>query len=50
MPGRVICVCNYLFFYLTYSQDPVKDGEAKIRADFGELAEQIQQGFRSLED
>ncbi|XP_031562492.1 V-type proton ATPase catalytic subunit A-like [Actinia tenebrosa] len=31
-------------------KDPVKDGEAKIRADFGELAEQIQQGFRSLED
>ncbi|KAK3738516.1 hypothetical protein QZH41_012042, partial [Actinostola sp. cb2023] len=31
-------------------KDPVKDGEAKIRADFNELAEQIQQGFRSLED
>ncbi|EDO33624.1 predicted protein [Nematostella vectensis] len=31
-------------------KDPIKDGEAKIKADFAELHEQLQQGFRSLED
>jgi V-type H+-transporting ATPase subunit A len=31
-------------------QDPVKDGEAKIKADFDQLFEDIQQAFRNLED
>ena len=31
-------------------QDPVKDGEAKIKADFNELAENMQTQFRNLED
>ncbi|KAK9511830.1 hypothetical protein O3M35_000416 [Rhynocoris fuscipes] len=31
-------------------KDPVKDGEAKIRADFDQLYEDIQQAFRNLED
>ncbi|KZC13470.1 PREDICTED: V-type proton ATPase catalytic subunit A [Dufourea novaeangliae] len=31
-------------------KDPVKDGEAKIRADFDQLHEDIQQAFRNLED
>jgi V-type H+-transporting ATPase subunit A len=31
-------------------KDPVKDGEAKIRADFDQLYDDIQQAFRNLED
>ncbi|XP_022111081.1 V-type proton ATPase catalytic subunit A [Acanthaster planci] len=31
-------------------KDPVKDGEAKIKADFNELAENMQTQFRNLED
>lgn len=31
-------------------KDPSKDGERKIKADFAELSEQMQQAFRSLED
>jgi len=31
-------------------KDPVKDGEKKIRADFGDLYEEMQNGFRNLED
>ncbi|XP_064650469.1 V-type proton ATPase catalytic subunit A [Lineus longissimus] len=31
-------------------KDPVKDGEAKIKADFEELYEEMAQGFRNLED
>ncbi|KAJ4431694.1 hypothetical protein ANN_20296 [Periplaneta americana] len=31
-------------------KDPVKDGEAKIKADFEQLHEDIQQAFRNLED
>jgi len=31
-------------------QDPVKDGEEKIKKDFDELYEQMQQSFRNLED
>lgn len=31
-------------------KDPVKDGEAKIKADFAELYENMQQSFRNLED
>jgi V-type H+-transporting ATPase subunit A len=31
-------------------KDPVKDGEAKIKADYDELYEQMQQAFRNLED
>lgn len=32
------------------TQDPVKEGEAKIRKDFEELYENMQQAFRNLED
>lgn len=35
---------------LSFFQDPSKDGETKIKADFAELSEQMQQAFRSLED
>ncbi|CAG2059267.1 unnamed protein product [Timema podura] len=31
-------------------KDPVKDGEAKIKADYEQLYEDIQQAFRNLED
>ncbi|PIK53196.1 putative V-type proton ATPase catalytic subunit A-like [Apostichopus japonicus] len=31
-------------------KDPVKDGEAKIKADVSELYENMQQSFRNLED
>jgi len=31
-------------------KDPVKDGEAKIKADFDELHENMQSAFRNLED
>ncbi|GAB6024269.1 hypothetical protein CHUAL_008962 [Chamberlinius hualienensis] len=31
-------------------KDPVKDGEAKIKSDFEELHEKMQQEFRNLED
>jgi V-type H+-transporting ATPase subunit A len=31
-------------------QDPVKDGEAKIKADYEELYEAMQTAFRNLED
>ncbi|KAJ8035068.1 V-type proton ATPase catalytic subunit A isoform 2 [Holothuria leucospilota] len=31
-------------------KDPVKDGEAKIKGDFAELYENMQQSFRNLED
>ncbi|XP_021913540.1 V-type proton ATPase catalytic subunit A isoform X2 [Zootermopsis nevadensis] len=31
-------------------KDPVKDGETKIKADFEQLHEDIQQAFRNLED
>lgn len=31
-------------------KDPVKDGEAKIKAEFEQLHEEMSQGFRNLED
>ncbi len=31
-------------------KDPVKDGEAKIKADYDELNESMQTAFRNLED
>jgi len=31
-------------------KDPVKDGETKIKADFNDLYEEMQNGFRNLED
>jgi len=31
-------------------KDPQKDGEAKIKADFDELSEEMATGFRNLED
>ncbi|GBP12127.1 V-type proton ATPase catalytic subunit A isoform 2 [Eumeta japonica] len=31
-------------------KDPVKDGETKIKADYEQLHEDMQQAFRNLED
>lgn len=31
-------------------QDPVKDGEAKIRAEYAQLLEDMQNAFRTLEE
>jgi len=31
-------------------KDPAKDGEAKIKADYAQLFEDMQNAFRSLED
>jgi hypothetical protein len=31
-------------------QDPVKDGEAKIKADFEQLLDDMSAAFRNLED
>ena len=31
-------------------QDPVKDGEEKIKKDYDDLLEQMQVAFRNLED
>lgn len=31
-------------------QDPVKDGEAKIKADYAQLLEDMQNSFRTLEE
>lgn len=31
-------------------QDPVKDGEAKIKADFDQILEDMAAAFRNLED
>lgn len=31
-------------------QDPVKDGEAKIKADYAQLVEDMQNAFRTLEE
>jgi len=31
-------------------KDPEEDGEAKIKADYEELYEEMQTGFRNLED
>ena len=31
-------------------QDPVKDGEAKIKAEYGQLLEDMQNSFRTLEE
>ncbi len=38
------------FDIVCFVQDPVKDGEAKIKADFDQLYEDLQQAFRNLED
>lgn len=39
-----------LFIRRGVFQDPVKDGEAKIKADYAQLFEDMQNAFRSLED
>ena len=41
-------ISSTAFLYLF--QDPVKDGERKIKQDFDELYEEMQTGFRNLED
>lgn len=38
------------FIFFPALQDPVKDGEPKIKADFDQLYEDMQQAFRNLED
>lgn len=35
---------------LLVPQDPVKDGESKIKADFDQLLEDMSAAFRNLED
>ena len=47
--------CSFIQRFITYYififfQDPVKDGEAKIKADYEELNEAMQNAFRNLED
>lgn len=37
-------------FAFSFSQDPVKEGEAKIKADYAQLLEDMQNAFRTLED
>ena len=37
-------------YFIFELQDPVKDGEAKIKADYAQLLEDMQNSFRSLED
>lgn len=36
--------------FLPWIQDPVKDGEAKIKADYTQLLEDMQNAFRTLEE
>jgi len=43
--GQILYQLSYMKF-----KDPVKDGEPKIKADFEQLHEDIQQAFRNLED
>lgn len=33
-----------------FVQDPVKDGEAKIKAEYAQLVEDMQNAFRTLEE
>lgn len=41
---------NYLNKYFLFClQDPYKDGEAKIKQDYEELHEEMQQAFSNLE-
>lgn len=40
----------YKAVHTFFHQDPTAEGEAKIRASFDELAEEMQNGFRDLED
>ena len=39
-----------LISFVYFLQDPVKEGERKIKQDFDELYEEMQTGFRNLED
>lgn len=41
-----LCVCLCVWWI----QDPVKDGEAKIKADYAQLVEDMQNAFRTLEE
>lgn len=38
------------YWFIIYPQDPVKDGEPKIKADFDQLLEDMSAAFRNLED
>lgn len=40
----------FLFTCVCLHQDPVKDGEAKIKADYAQLLEDMQNAFRTLEE
>ena len=50
MKFKVVDFILALGLSTTSSQDPVKDGEQKIKADFDELLENMQAAFRNLED
>lgn len=41
---------NWIEYFVCFPQDPVKDGEAKIKADFDQLLEDMSAAFRNLED
>lgn len=43
------CLSSFVVF-LWRRQDPVKDGEAKIKADYAQLVEDMQNAFRTLEE
>lgn len=50
--GSASCLLfTFVRLYFSISaQDPVKDGEAKIKADYAQLLEDMQNGFRTLEE
>lgn len=41
---------TYIHVSVCVLQDPVKEGEAKIKADYAQLLEDMQNSFRTLED
>lgn len=52
-----LCFFLYLLCFIFHfvhvhclPQDPVKDGEAKIKADYAQLLEDMQNAFRTLEE
>ena len=42
----ILVICHWSFVL----QDPVKDGDSKIKADFNDLHERMQTAFRNLEE
>lgn len=46
----VLLCCQMTLYISCVVQDPVKDGEAKIKADYAQLLEDMQNAFRTLEE